>query len=117
MKIYKQFFADIKRYKSYMICAAKSELKTEVADSYLNWIWWVLEPFCLMLVYTFIFGIIFVITAIDINRVKKIAEMGGFSSDTNLAIYCAYTLYVDFINIFLRVLYYVMVSKSRKDKN
>ena len=64
-----------------------------------------------------IFGIIFVITAIDINRVKKIAEMGGFSSDTNLAIYCAYTLYVDFINIFLRVLYYVMVSKSRKDKN
>ena len=64
-----------------------------------------------------IFGIIFVITAIDINRVKKIAEMGGFSSNTNLAIYCAYTLYVDFINIFLRVLYYVMVSKSRKDKN
>ena len=64
-----------------------------------------------------IFGIILVITAIDINRVKKIAEMGGFSSDTNLAIYCAYTLYVDFINIFLRVLYYVMVSKSRKDKN
>ena len=59
MKIYKQFFADIKRYKSYMICAAKAELKTEVADSYLNWIWWVLEPFCLMLVYTFIFGIIF----------------------------------------------------------
>ena len=42
-----------------MICAAKSELKTEVADSYLNWIWWILEPFCLMLVYTFIFGIIF----------------------------------------------------------
>lgn len=59
MNIYKQFFKDVKKYKSYMICAAKSELKTEVADSYLNWIWWILEPFCLMLVYTFIFGIIF----------------------------------------------------------
>lgn len=59
MNIYKQFFADIKRYKSYMIYATKSELKTEVADSYLNWIWWILEPFCLMLVYTFIFGFVF----------------------------------------------------------
>lgn len=59
MNIYRQFFADIRKYKDYMICAAKSELKSEVADSYLNWIWWVLEPFCLMLVYTFVFGFIF----------------------------------------------------------
>ena len=59
MKIYRQFFADLKKYKSYIICAAKSELKTEVADSYLNWVWWILEPFCLMLVYTFIFGFVF----------------------------------------------------------
>ena len=59
MKIYRQFFADLKKYKSYMICAAKAELKTEVADSYLNWVWWILEPFCLMLVYTFIFGFVF----------------------------------------------------------
>lgn len=42
-----------------MVYATKSELKSEVADSYLNWVWWILEPFCLMLVYTFIFGIIF----------------------------------------------------------
>lgn len=59
MNIYKQFFNDIKKYKDYMICATKSELKSEVADSYLNWVWWLLEPFSLMLVYTFIFGIIF----------------------------------------------------------
>ena len=59
MKIYRQYFADLKKYKSYMICAAKAELKTEVADSYLNWVWWILEPFCLMLVYTFIFGFVF----------------------------------------------------------
>lgn len=61
-----------------------------------------------------IFGIILIVTAIDINHVKKIADSGGFASGTNLAIYCAYTLYVDFINIFLRVLYYVMASRSRK---
>lgn len=59
MNIYSQFFEDMKKYKSYMVYAMKSELKSEVADSYLNWVWWILEPFCLMLVYTFIFGIIF----------------------------------------------------------
>ncbi|MEY8334720.1 ABC transporter permease [Lachnospiraceae bacterium 47-T17] len=59
MNIYSQFFEDMKKYKSYMVYATKSELKSEVADSYLNWVWWILEPFCLMLVYTFIFGIIF----------------------------------------------------------
>lgn len=59
MNIYRQFFEDMRKYKSYMVYATKSELKSEVADSYLNWIWWILEPFCLMLVYTFIFGIIF----------------------------------------------------------
>lgn len=59
MNIYRQFFEDIKKYKGYMVYATKSELKSEVADSYLNWIWWILEPFCLMLVYTFIFGTVF----------------------------------------------------------
>ncbi len=72
----------------------------------LEWIYWLTD--------FIIFGVVLVITAIDVNRVKKIAENGGFSSENNLAIYCAYTLYVDFINIFLRVLYYVMVAKSRK---
>lgn len=59
MKLYRQFFEDLKKYKDYMFYAAKSGLKSEVAESYLNWVWWILEPFCLMLVYTFIFGVIF----------------------------------------------------------
>lgn len=50
---------DIKKYWSYMLYSAKSRLKAEVANSYLNWIWWVLEPFCFMLIYTIIFGYIF----------------------------------------------------------
>lgn len=55
----KRFIADMKKYFSYAKYSAKAELKAEVAGSYLNWIWWVLEPFCLMLIYTFIFGYIF----------------------------------------------------------
>lgn len=50
---------DIRSYWSYMIYAAKSRLKAEVANSYLNWLWWLLEPFCFMLIYTIIFGYIF----------------------------------------------------------
>ncbi|MCM1219852.1 MAG: ABC transporter permease [Lachnospiraceae bacterium] len=50
---------DIRKYWNYMLYSARSRLKAEVANSYLNWIWWVLEPFCFMLIYTVIFGYIF----------------------------------------------------------
>ena len=39
-----RFIKDTKKYWKYTIYAAKSQLKTEVANSYLNWIWWILEP-------------------------------------------------------------------------
>ncbi len=55
----KRFFTDLKKYFHYSIVAAKSQLKSEVAGSYLNWIWWVLDPVCFMLIYTFIFGYVF----------------------------------------------------------
>ena len=55
----KRFFNDIKKYHRYSIVSAKSQLKSEVADSYLNWIWWILDPLCFMLVYAFIFGYVF----------------------------------------------------------
>ncbi len=54
-----RFIRDVKKYWKYTIYAAKSQLKTEVANSYLNWIWWILEPFCFMLIYAFIFGYLF----------------------------------------------------------
>lgn len=57
--MFKRFFQDIKKYFRYSIVLAKSQLKAEVADSYLNWVWWILEPFCFMLIYTFIFGYVF----------------------------------------------------------
>lgn len=55
----KRFFYNIKKYHKYAIRSAKAELKSEVADSYLNWLWWIIEPFCFMLIYTFVFGVIF----------------------------------------------------------
>lgn len=55
----KKFFTNIKKYYKYAIRSAKAELKSEVADSYLNWLWWIIEPFCFMLIYVFVFGVVF----------------------------------------------------------
>ena len=54
-----RFLKDIKKYYRYAVYSAKAELKAEVAGSYLNWVWWILEPICLMLIYTFIIGVVF----------------------------------------------------------
>lgn len=53
------FFRDLRKYFRYSIVSAKAQLKSEVANSYLNWIWWVLDPLCFMLIYSFIFGYVF----------------------------------------------------------
>ena len=52
-------FLDLKKYFRYSVVSAKSKLKAEVANSYLNWLWWILDPLCFMLIYTFIFGFVF----------------------------------------------------------
>lgn len=59
MKNLALFFKNIKKYYKYAIRSAKAELKSEVADSYLNWLWWIIEPLCFMLIYAFIFGYVF----------------------------------------------------------
>ncbi len=55
----KRFFRDIKRYNPYAVYAAKAELKSGVADSYLNWLWWILDPILFMLVYSFVVQLVF----------------------------------------------------------
>lgn len=55
----KKFIYNLKKYFKYAIYSAKAELKSEVADSYLNWLWWIIEPVCFMLIYTFVFGVVF----------------------------------------------------------
>ncbi len=55
----KRFFQNIKKYNKYAVRSAKAELQSEVAGSYLNWLWWIIEPFFFMLIYTFVFGVVF----------------------------------------------------------
>lgn len=55
----KLFFRNMKKYFKYAVRSAKAELKSEVADSRLNWLWWIIEPMAFMLIYTFVFGMIF----------------------------------------------------------
>lgn len=52
----RRFFRDLGKYKEYVFFAAKADLKAEVANSYLNRLWWLLEPFFNMLVYVLVFG-------------------------------------------------------------
>ena len=52
----KKFFFDMKKYRQYMVYAANTDLKAEVANSYLNRLWWLLEPFFNMIVYVIVFG-------------------------------------------------------------
>ena len=49
-----QFFKDVKEYAFFSRFMAKTSLK--VANSYLNWIWWLLEPLASMWVYYLIFS-------------------------------------------------------------
>lgn len=55
----KRMVQDIKKYFRYSIVSAGATLKSEVANSYLNWLWWILDPLCFMLIYTFVFGYVF----------------------------------------------------------
>ncbi len=59
MRYLTRFFKDLSKYSTYVVCSAKAKLAADVAGSRLNWVWWVLEPLCMMLVYTFVFGVIF----------------------------------------------------------
>ena len=60
-----------------------------------------------------LFAAMMFITIFDIWNIKKICEKGAMSN--NLALYCAFTLYVDFIYILIRVLYFlILIFGSRR---
>lgn len=54
-----RFFKDIKKFFNYTVFSSKAELKSEVAGSFLSWLWWILDPFFFMLVYSFIAILVF----------------------------------------------------------
>lgn len=49
-----------------------------------------------------LFGFILLITSVDVWRMKSLAQAGV--ENTNLAVYCAFQIYYDFIMIFIRVI-------------
>ena len=55
----RRFTVDVRKYFRYAIRSARSDLRSEVANAYLDWLWWLIEPFCMMLIYTLIFGVVF----------------------------------------------------------
>lgn len=55
----KRFIRDLKKYIPYAIWSARADLKAEVANSYLNWMWWLIEPVCMMLIYAVMFTFVF----------------------------------------------------------
>lgn len=55
----KKFISDLKKYHRYILYSAKSQLKAEVTNSYLSWLWLFLEPICFMLIYAFIAIVVF----------------------------------------------------------
>lgn len=55
----KRFFKEIKKYGKYITYSTSANLRREVANSHLSWLWWILEPFCFMLVYVFISTVVF----------------------------------------------------------
>lgn len=58
-KYIQHVFNDIRKYRQYVVRSAKAHLREEVTKAYLDWLWWVIEPLCMMLIYTFIFGFVF----------------------------------------------------------
>lgn len=55
----KRFIEDIKKYYKYAIYSSKAELKSEIANSHLSWLWWVLDPLLFMFVYAFVSSVVF----------------------------------------------------------
>ena len=52
----RKFCHQLVKYKDYIFFSAHADLNAEVANSYLNRLWWLLEPLFNMLVYVIVFG-------------------------------------------------------------
>ena len=73
---------------------------------------WLIGSNTIAWVVTFaIFAAMMFITMFDIWNIKKICEKGAMSN--NLAMYCAFTLYVDFIYILVRIIYFLLIIFAR----
>ena len=79
-----------------------------------NWIWFMifggLDTMFLIVSAISTIGVL-LITVWDVARIKVIADEGQGSN--NMALYCSFTLYVDFIYIFMRILAFIIRFSRR----
>lgn len=74
---------------------------------------WILQSETIYWIVSFAtFGAIMLFVSVDMWRIKKISESGMGSS--NLCLYCAFQLYVDFMYIFMRVLEFLARLNSNR---
>lgn len=50
----KLFFRHLRQYRDYAAYSAVASLRAEVSGSFLNWLWWILDPLLFMAVYSFV---------------------------------------------------------------
>lgn len=55
----KQFINELIRYRDYIFFTVKSQLKSEVSNTFLGYIWWLLDPLLNMTIYTILVTFIF----------------------------------------------------------
>ena len=67
-------------------------------------IWWIVS--------FVIFAAVMFIAMFDVWNVKKITERGA--ADRNISFYCAFVMYTDFINVFIRILYFLLIIFGNK---
>ena len=59
-----------------------------------------------------IFGAMLLLVIVDMNQIGKICANGEMSR--NLTLYCALTLYTDFVYIFIKIAYYLAMAYGKK---
>ncbi len=59
MNTIKKLFNDINKYGEFIRFKTRCELKSDIIDTKLGWIWWILEPLCFMFIYMFVFMFLF----------------------------------------------------------
>ena len=60
-----------------------------------------------------IFGAMLLLIIVDMNQIGKICANGEMSR--NLTLYCALTLYTDFVYIFIKIVYYLAIAYGRSN--
>lgn len=56
---FKRFIFDLKKYRHYIAFSVKSNLKAELSNTVLGYLWWLLDPLLHMVVYTFLVQVVF----------------------------------------------------------